>query len=135
MSISSQTDLGLSIRYRIDGVLQRRHSPPKELQLQVLTRIKVMSKMDIAEHRLPQDGRIKLKLGGREIDFRVSTLPIVHGERIVLRILDKGNVLLGLDRIGMPDAVLKTFRKLIHTPEGIVLVTGPTGSGKDHDSL
>ncbi len=124
------TDMGLSIRYRIDGVLQKRHIPPREYQQQILTRIKVMAKMDIAEHRLPQDGRIKLKVGGREIDFRVSTLPIVHGERIVLRILDKGNVQLGLDRIGMPEAVLKAFRKLIHTPEGIVLVTGPTGSGK-----
>jgi len=124
------TDAGLSVRYRIDGVLQKRHAPPREYQMQVLTRIKVMAKLDIAEHRLPQDGRIKLKIGGREIDFRVSTLPIVHGERIVLRILDKGNVLLGLDRIGMPDAVLKAFRKLIHTSEGIVLVTGPTGSGK-----
>jgi len=124
------TEEGLSIRYRIDGVLLKRHTPPKEYQLQILTRIKVMAKMDIAEHRLPQDGRIKLRHGGREIDFRVSTLPIVHGERIVLRILDKGNVLLGLDRIGMGEAVLKPFRKLIHMPEGIVLVTGPTGSGK-----
>lgn len=124
------TEMGLSIRYRVDGVLLKRHTPPREYQLQILTRIKVMSKMDIAEHRLPQDGRIKLRHGGREIDFRVSTLPIVYGERIVLRILDKGNVLLGLDRIGMGDAVLNPFRKLIHMPEGIVLVTGPTGSGK-----
>lgn len=121
---------GLSIRYRIDGVLQKRHVPPREYQSQILTRLKVMSKMDIAEHRLPQDGRIKLKHGGREIDFRVSTLPIVHGERIVLRILDKGNVILGLDRIGMEEGLLKQFRKMIHAPEGIVLVTGPTGSGK-----
>lgn len=124
------TEEGLSVRYRIDGVLLKRHVPPREYQLQILTRIKVMAKMDIAEHRLPQDGRIKLRHGGREIDFRVSTLPIVHGERIVLRILDKGNVLLGLDRIGMQEGVLKRFRKLIHMPEGIVLVTGPTGSGK-----
>jgi general secretion pathway protein E len=121
---------GLSVRYRIDGCLQKRHVPPREYQIQILTRIKVMSKMDIAEHRLPQDGRIKLRHGGREIDFRVSTLPIAHGERIVLRILDKGNVLLGLDRIGMNERVLKSFRKLIQMPEGIVLVTGPTGSGK-----
>lgn len=124
------TEEGLSIRYRIDGVLQKRHVPPREYQLQILTRIKVMSKMDIAEHRLPQDGRIKLRHGGREIDFRVSTLPIVHGERIVLRILDKGNVSLGLDRIGMDETLLQAFRKLIQMPEGIVLVTGPTGSGK-----
>ncbi len=121
---------GLCVRYRIDGCLQKRHAPPREYQVQILTRIKVMSKMDIAEHRLPQDGRIKLSHGGREIDFRVSTLPIVHGERIVLRILDKGNVLLGLDRIGMEDSMLQAFRKLIQMPEGIVLVTGPTGSGK-----
>ncbi len=124
------TEEGLSIRYRIDGCLQKRHVPPREYQVQILTRIKVMSKMDIAEHRLPQDGRIKLRHGGREIDFRVSTLPTVHGERIVLRILDKGNVLLGLDRIGMDEKTLKSFRRLIHMPEGIVLVTGPTGSGK-----
>jgi general secretion pathway protein E len=121
---------GLVIRYRIDGCLQKRHAPSREFQAQILTRIKVMSKMDIAEHRLPQDGRIKLHHGGREIDFRVSTLPIVHGERIVLRILDKGNVLLGLDRIGMDSKVLLSVRKLIQMPEGIVLVTGPTGSGK-----
>ncbi len=124
------TEEGLSIRYRIDGCLQKRHTPPRDYQIQILTRIKVMSKMDIAEHRLPQDGRIKLKHGGREIDFRVSTLPVVHGERIVLRILDKGNVLLGMQRIGMEDKQLKSFRKLIQLPEGIVLVTGPTGSGK-----
>jgi general secretion pathway protein E len=124
------TEEGLSVRYRIDGVLQKRHTPPREYQNQVLTRIKVMSKMDIAEHRLPQDGRIKLRHGGREIDFRVSTLPIIHGERTVLRILDKGNVLLGLDRIGIDEKLLKKLRKLIHLPEGIILVTGPTGSGK-----
>jgi len=124
------SEAGLLIRYRIDGVLQKRHTPPREYQLQVLTRLKVMAKMDIAEHRLPQDGRIKLKIGGREIDFRGSTLPIVYGERIVLRILDRGNVLLGLDRIGMPEGLLKDLRRLVHMPEGIVLATGPTGSGK-----
>lgn len=120
----------LSVRYRIDGVLQHRHSPPREFRNQLLTRIKVMSKMDIAEHRLPQDGRIKLRLAGRQIDFRVSTVPVVYGERIVLRILDKGNVVLGLDKIGMPINVLNMFKKQISQNEGIVLVTGPTGSGK-----
>lgn len=124
------TEDGLSIRYRIDGILQQKHVPPREYQLQILTRLKVMAKMDIAEHRLPQDGRIKLRHGDREIDFRVSTLPIAYGERIVIRILDKGNVVLGLDRIGMGEHLLKQFRKLVHMPEGIVLVTGPTGSGK-----
>ncbi len=121
---------GLSIRYRIDGVLHQRHNPPKGLESQLSTRIKVMAKMDIAEHRLPQDGRIKLHHGGREIDFRVSTLPVVHGERIVLRILDKGNVVLGLEQIGMDEKTLQGMHKLIQMPEGIVLVTGPTGSGK-----
>lgn len=120
----------IGVRYRIDGVLQKRHSPAKDFQSQLITRIKVMAKLDIAEHRLPQDGRIKLNLGGRQIDFRVSTVPTVFGERIVLRILDKSNVLLGLSRIGMRDAVLETFLKQLHHSEGIVLVTGPTGSGK-----
>lgn len=120
----------LRVRYRIDGVLQNRHSPAQEFQTQLLTRVKVMSKLDIAEHRLPQDGRIKLKMGRREIDFRVSTVPVVGGERIVLRILDKGNVILGLDKIGMLPAAFAEFKRLIALPEGIVLVTGPTGSGK-----
>ncbi len=124
------SEQGLIIRYRIDGVLQLRHMPPKELQTQLLTRIKVLSKLDIAEQRLPQDGRIKLKIGGREIDFRVSTIPIVYGERVVLRILDKSNIVLGLDRLGMASDVLEKFNKLIRLSEGIILVTGPTGSGK-----
>ncbi|HSW86088.1 MAG TPA: type II secretion system ATPase GspE [Rhabdochlamydiaceae bacterium] len=121
---------GLGVRYRIDGVLQMRHAPPKEYQTQLITRIKVMSRLDIAEHRLPQDGRIKLKMGARQIDFRVSTVPVVFGERIVLRILDKSNVMLGLNKIGMPSSILDPFNKLIRLSEGIVLVTGPTGSGK-----
>jgi general secretion pathway protein E len=121
---------GLSVRYRLDGVLQQRHNPPKEHQSQLITRIKVMARLDIAESRLPQDGRIKLKVGGRQIDFRVSTLPVVHGERIVLRILDKSNVLLGLAKIGMRASLLEKFTQLISMSEGIVLVTGPTGSGK-----
>jgi general secretion pathway protein E len=124
------SEQGLVIRYRIDGVLQLRHVPPKELQTQLLTRIKVLAKLDIAEQRLPQDGRIKLKIGGREIDFRVSTIPIVYGERVVLRILDKSNIVLGLDRLGMAPEVLEKFNRLIRLSEGIILVTGPTGSGK-----
>ena len=123
-------ETGLSVRYRVDGILQQRHVPPREYQLQILTRLKVMAKMDIAEHRLPQDGRIKLRHGGREIDFRVSTLPTVYGERIVIRILDKGKVLLGLEQIGMEEGLLKQLKKLIRASEGIILVTGPTGSGK-----
>lgn len=123
-------ETGLGVRYRIDGVLQMRHAPPKEYQSQLLTRIKVMSKLDIAEHRLPQDGRIKLRVAGREIDFRVSTVPVAFGERIVLRILDKSNILLGMGKLGMRDQALEAFNKLIRLSEGIVLVTGPTGSGK-----
>lgn len=121
---------GLMIRYRIDGVLQMRHAPPKEYQVQLLTRIKVMARLDIAEQRLPQDGRIKLHIGGRHIDFRVSTIPVVYGERIVLRILDKSNVVLGLRKIGLEESLLQPLLKLINLSEGIVLVTGPTGSGK-----
>lgn len=124
------SETGLKVRYRIDGVLQPRHAPAPELQAQLLTRIKVMAKMDIAEKRLPQDGRIKLKMGRREIDFRVSTVPVVDGERIVLRILDRGNVILGLEKLGMLPDVMEEFKKLIKLPEGIILVTGPTGSGK-----
>lgn len=124
------SEAGMRVRYRIDGVLQNRHAPALEYQVQLLTRIKVMAKLDIAEHRLPQDGRIKLRMGRREIDFRVSTVPIAGGERIVMRILDKGNVILGLDTMGMPAAMLEQFSRLIDLPEGIVLVTGPTGSGK-----
>lgn len=120
----------MRVRYRIDGVLQNRHAPATEYQTQLITRIKVMSRMDIAEHRLPQDGRIKLKMGRREIDFRVSTVPVAGGERIVMRILDKGNVVLGLDKLGMMPETLEEFKRLISQPEGIVLATGPTGSGK-----
>jgi general secretion pathway protein E len=120
----------MRVRYRIDGVLQNRHAPATEYQTQLITRIKVMSRMDIAEHRLPQDGRIKLKMGRREIDFRVSTVPVAGGERMVLRILDKGNVSFGLDNVGMLPLMLEQFRSIVRRPEGIILVTGPTGSGK-----
>ncbi len=118
------------LRYRIDGVLQLRRCPPAMMQKQLMTRLKVMAKMDIAEMRLPQDGRIKLQMGRREIDFRVSTLPLVNGERIVLRILDKSNIALGLDKIGMHQKILKGFRNFLQQSQGIILVTGPTGSGK-----
>ena len=120
----------LRVRYRIDGVLHNRHAPSLDYQAALLTRIKVMAKLNVAEHRLPQDGRIKLKMGGRDIDFRVSIVPNVSGERIVLRILDKENIILGLDQLGMDIGVLKQFKKLLKCSEGIILVTGPTGSGK-----
>lgn len=120
----------LKIRYRIDGVLQTRHSPPKEYRNLLISRIKVLAKLDIAEHRLPQDGRIKLKMGEKEIDFRVSTVPVAYGERIVMRILDTGNITYGLDQLGMLPSTADLFHQLISLPEGIILVTGPTGSGK-----
>lgn len=123
-------ETGLAIRYRIDGVLQTRLTPSSDITAQLLTRLKVMAKMDIAEKRLPQDGRIKMRMGGKEVDFRVSTLPTVTGERIVLRILDKGNIVLGLDQLGMPALIRDEFRNEIGFSEGIILVTGPTGSGK-----
>lgn len=120
----------LVVRYRIDGVLHIRHRLGKEIMPQILTRLKVMSKLDIAEQRLPQDGRIKLMMGKKEIDFRVSTVPTSYGERAVLRILDKGNILVGLTQIGMRQETLKFFEKQLQASQGIVLVTGPTGSGK-----
>jgi general secretion pathway protein E len=120
----------LLIRYRIDGVLLKRRSPPSEYQNNILTRIKVMAKLDIAEKRLPQDGRIKLKLGTREIDFRVSSIPVIYGERIVMRILDRENIFVDLHHLGMNKNLLEEFVKMIDLPEGIILVTGPTGSGK-----
>lgn len=118
------------IRYRIDGVLQNRHTIPSNYKSHIISRLKVMAKLDIAEMRRPQDGRIKLKSGHREIDFRVSTIPISNGERLVLRILDKSNLMLGFDHLGMDQKTLNVFQKLIRRSEGIVLVTGPTGSGK-----
>ncbi len=120
----------LKIRYRIDGVLQSRDFITSDYLSQIITRIKVMAKLDIAEKRLPQDGRIKLMINKREIDFRISTIPTVYGERIVLRILDKSNLVLGLEKLGLHTQMLKDFQKAISYPEGIILVTGPTGSGK-----
>lgn len=121
---------GLVIRYRIDGVLHQHLVPPQDMQSPLITRVKVMAKMDIAERRLPQDGRVKMRMGAKVIDFRVSTLPVSCGERVVMRLLDKGNIALGLDYLGMPQKTLESFRNLIDCSEGMILVTGPTGSGK-----
>jgi len=119
----------LSVRFRIDGVLYDVVKPPKKLQAAIVSRVKIMSGLNIAEKRIPQDGRIRIRMAGREIDLRVSTLPVRHGERVVLRILEKGTVF-SLDRVGMADHSLKSFRSVITRPHGIILVTGPTGSGK-----
>ncbi|MFT3685005.1 MAG: ATPase, T2SS/T4P/T4SS family [Phycisphaerales bacterium] len=118
------------MRYRIDGVLYEMHPPPKELATAITSRVKVMAKLDIAERRLPQDGRVELTVGGGPVDLRVSVLPTMYGESVVMRVLDRSNVQLSLDRIGMREDDLVTFRRLINKPNGIVLVTGPTGSGK-----
>ncbi len=121
----------LRVRYRIDGVLQEEMSPPLKLKNAIVSRLKIMASLDIAERRLPQDGRIKLKLGkGREMDFRVSVLPTLWGEKIVMRLLDKGNLQLDMAKLGFDPKPLGDFMWAIHQPWGMVLVTGPTGSGK-----
>jgi type IV pilus assembly protein PilB len=119
------------VRYRVDGVLKEEMSPPLRLKAALTSRIKIMSHLDIAERRLPQDGRIKLKMGrGKEMDFRVSVLPTLFGEKIVMRLLDKGNLQLDMTKLGFEAGQLKDFKKAIDAPFGMVLVTGPTGSGK-----
>jgi type IV pilus assembly protein PilB len=119
------------VRYRIDGVLYSELNPPLKLKNAITSRIKIMSQMDIAERRLPQDGRIKLKLGkGKELDFRVSVLPTLFGEKVVLRLLDKSNLQLDMTKLGFEADPLNNFQNAIHMPYGMVLVTGPTGSGK-----
>src|SRR5438128_11754665 len=120
----------LRVRYRIDGVLFDAETPPRRLRAAVISRIKILAELNIAERRLPQDGRIRLRVSGRQIDIRVSTIPTLYGESVVLRILDKSTALLGLEELGMPPEPLARFRKLITRPHGILLVTGPTGSGK-----
>jgi general secretion pathway protein E len=120
----------LKVRYRIDGVLHDVESPARRLQAAIVSRIKIMAKLNIAERRLPQDGRIKLRLMGREIDLRVSTLPTLYGESVVLRILDRSSIVVNLDSLGFPPDTLGQFEKLITRPYGMILVTGPTGSGK-----
>ncbi|MBI4013323.1 MAG: type IV-A pilus assembly ATPase PilB [Candidatus Rokubacteria bacterium] len=118
------------VRYRIDGVLHDVMAPPKQMEAAILSRVKIMANMDIAERRLPQDGRISVKFSNKEVDLRVSSLPTIFGEKIVLRILDKSGVVLDLQKLGFEEDDLERFRKIIQTPYGMILVTGPTGSGK-----
>src|SRR5437870_2579632 len=120
----------LRIRYRIDGILYDQEAPPRRLQAAVTSRIKIMAEMNIAERRLPQDGRIRVNLHGARVDIRVSTIPTVHGESIVMRLLQRSSVFLPLEKLGFPADTLKRFDALIKRPHGIILVTGPTGSGK-----
>ena len=120
----------IRVRYRIDGVLYKAQSLPKKLQLGIISRIKVMARLNIAEKRLPQDGRVLMKMGDREIDLRISTFPTIYGENVVIRILDKESLFMGLEELGfLPDS-LDEFRKLLARPYGMILVTGPTGCGK-----
>jgi len=118
------------VRYRIDGVLHDMMNPPKQMEPAILSRVKIMANLDIAERRLPQDGRLSVKFQNREIDLRVSSLPTIYGEKIVMRVLDKGSIVLDLTRLGFEEDDLNRFKKIITTPYGMILVTGPTGSGK-----
>ncbi len=120
----------LKLRYRIDGELVAAESPPKALQLAITSRIKILAGLNIAERRLPQDGRFRIKVIGKEVDLRISILPTSHGEKIVIRILDKAALTGSIDQMGMDEGTLLKFKKAIDAPHGMILVTGPTGSGK-----
>ena len=120
----------LKVRYRVDGVLIEGESPPVNLTAAVISRIKIMARLNIAERRLPQDGRIMLRVQGKELDLRVSTVPTAHGESVVMRLLDRDTVVFDFHRLGFTEAFLPQFRKVLEQPHGILLVTGPTGSGK-----
>ena len=120
----------LRVRYRVDGLLQEVETPPGRLAAAIISRVKIMSKLNIAERRLPQDGRIKLAVRGKEVDFRVSTVPTMHGESVVMRILDRGGAVFEFAVLGLEPAVLEPYLQMLERPNGILLVTGPTGSGK-----
>jgi general secretion pathway protein E len=120
----------LRVRYRIDGVLHDVESTPGRLQPAIISRIKIMARLNIAERRLPQDGKIKLKVLGKDIDMRISTIPVLYGESVVIRLLDRESIVIDLEQFGFPGDTLASFMRLINTPNGIILVTGPTGSGK-----
>ena len=121
---------GLRLRYRIDGVLLDATPPPKQMQLALASRFKIMSSLDIAERRLPQDGRMRIRVGGKDYDLRVSIMPTVHGEKIVLRVLDKSNLSASIDKLGLDPDTFSQFKGAVDAPHGLILVTGPTGSGK-----
>ncbi len=121
---------GMRLRYRIDGVLVDATPPPKQMQLALASRFKIMSSLDIAERRLPQDGRMRVRVAGKDYDLRVSIMPTVHGEKIVLRVLDKSNLSASLDKLGLDPDTFQQFKMAIDAPHGLILVTGPTGSGK-----
>jgi type IV pilus assembly protein PilB len=123
-------DKHIRLRYRVDGVLVDATPPPKQLQLALASRFKIMSSLDIAERRLPQDGRMRVRIGGKDYDLRVSIMPTVHGEKIVLRVLDKSNLSASLDKLGLDPDTFSQVKTAVDAPHGLILVTGPTGSGK-----
>ncbi|MCP4567765.1 MAG: Flp pilus assembly complex ATPase component [FCB group bacterium] len=120
----------LRIRYRVNGVMREEASPPKKLQPEIISRVKIAANLDVSEKRLPQDGRMAIRIGDRDVDLRVSTLPTIHGEKIVVRILDKRKMMIGLPELGLRPGVLERWRNYICKPEGLILISGPTSSGK-----
>lgn len=120
----------LKIRYRIDGILHEIESPPRQLKAAIISRLKILAQLNIAERRLPQDGRIKTRLGGKDVDLRIATVPTLYGESVVIRLLERGQIFTQLDTLGFPPAPLARFNEMILKPHGMILVTGPTGSGK-----
>src|SRR5258706_3094269 len=120
----------LKVRYRIDGILHEIESPPRQLKAAVISRLKILAQLNIAERRLPQDGRIKTRLAGKDVDLRIATVPTLYGESVVIRLLERGQIFAQLDSLGFPPALLVRFDEMILRPHGMILVTGPTGSGK-----
>ena len=120
----------LKVRYRIDGILHEVEAPPRELKAAVVSRLKILAQLNIAERRLPQDGRIKIRLAGKDVDLRIATVPTLYGESVVIRLLERSQIFTALDTLGFPPAPLQHFNVMITKPHGMILVTGPTGSGK-----
>jgi general secretion pathway protein E len=120
----------LKVRYRIDGILHEAEPPPRQLKAAVISRLKVLAQLNIAERRLPQDGRIKIRLAGKDVDLRIATVPTLYGESVVIRLLERGQIFTQLEALGFPPAILQLFGEMILKPHGMILVTGPTGSGK-----
>ena len=120
----------VKVRYRIDGILHEVEPPPRQLRAAVISRLKILAQLNIAERRLPQDGRIKIRLAGKDVDMRIATVPTLYGESVVIRLLERGQIFTRLDAIGFPSGILDVFNEMILKPHGMILVTGPTGSGK-----
>jgi general secretion pathway protein E len=120
----------LKIRYRIDGILYEVDPPPRQLRAAIISRLKILAQLNIAERRLPQDGRIKVKIGGKDVDLRVATIPTLYGESVVIRLLERSQIFTDLESLGYPGPMLQAFTEMISKPHGMILVTGPTGSGK-----